>query len=62
MLDIKFKVGRDVLFGKLFMPDILVEKNPAILFIHGWQSKQDSSFVFFVILLFRLNILIITIC
>lgn len=45
MSDIEFKVGKHVLRGKLFKPSNLPEtKNPAVLFIHGWQSQQDGSF------------------
>lgn len=30
--------------GTLFFPEILHTKNPAVLFIHGWNSKEDGYF------------------
>src|SRR3972149_9018314 len=44
MKDVAFKVGNDQLKGSLFYPSPLKDKNPAVLFIHGWTSAQDRYF------------------
>ncbi|MEK7095788.1 MAG: alpha/beta fold hydrolase [Patescibacteria group bacterium] len=41
MKDVAFKVGNNQLKGSLFYPSPLKDKNPAVLFIHGWTSAQD---------------------
>ncbi len=45
MIDISLEVQGSKLCGKLFTLDA-VASNPAILFLHGWTSKQDRYFGF----------------
>lgn len=44
MQDIEFKVENQTLRGKLFYPENLKEKNPAILFVHGFTSEKERSY------------------
>ena len=44
MKDIKFTVDGLKLKGNLFYPEKIKDKNPAILFIHGWTSEKKRSF------------------
>jgi uncharacterized protein len=44
MEHIEFHVSGNTLKGSLFFPKTLKEKNPAILFIHGWTSARNRSF------------------
>lgn len=44
MKDIQFQSDGLTLKGNLFYPEKLKEKNPAILFIHGWTSDKSRSF------------------
>ena len=44
MKQVEFVVGKNTLKGALFFPDALKEKNPAILFIHGWTGKKLTSY------------------
>lgn len=41
MKDVTFNVGKDKLRGQLFYPSDLKDKNPAVIFLHGWTSGQD---------------------
>lgn len=43
MQDVEFKVDGQTLKGKLFYPNILKDKNPAIIFVHGWTSSFKGS-------------------
>ena len=42
MEKIFFKVDGDNLFGTILYPSKLKDKNPAVLFVHGWTSSQKS--------------------
>jgi len=42
MQDITFKVDGQKLQGKLFYPEIIKEKNPAVIFVHGWMSNYKG--------------------
>jgi esterase/lipase len=44
MQKVSFIVDNLTLTGHIFLPKKPVEKNPAVLFIHGWTSAQDRSF------------------
>lgn len=44
MKEIEFTVGGLKLKGNLFYQEKVKEKNPAILFIHGWTSEKRRSF------------------
>ncbi len=44
MKHIEFFVDNNKLKGTLFFPQSLKEKNPAILFIHGWTSERTRSY------------------
>jgi len=44
MKDIEFMVDGLKLQGNLFYPEKLTDKNPSILFIHGWTSEKKRSF------------------
>lgn len=42
--DIAFSVNGMRLNGKLWMQETPLASNPAILFLHGWESRQDRFF------------------
>lgn len=44
MNDIEFIVDGLKLKGNLFYPEKLKDKNPSILFVHGWTSEKKRSF------------------
>lgn len=44
MKDIEFSVDGLKLQGNLFYPEKLKDKNPTILFVHGWTSEKRRSF------------------
>ena len=44
MNKISFKVNRETLAGNIFYPPKIKKLNPAVLFIHGWQSNQTGYF------------------
>lgn len=44
MKSIEFVVSNHKLKGNLFYPEALKDKNPGILFISGWTSKQDRFY------------------
>lgn len=44
MKDIEFSVDGLKLKGNLFYPEKLKDKNPTILFVHGWTSEKKRSF------------------
>ena len=44
MKHIDFIVDRNKLKGTLVFPEKLKQKNPAILFIHGWASKRERNY------------------
>ncbi len=44
MKDIEFIVDDLKLKGNLFYPETIKDKNPSILFIHGWTSEKKRSF------------------
>jgi esterase/lipase len=44
MKKVTFAVDGLQLVGHIFLPENLTEKNPAVLFVHGWTSAQDRSF------------------
>ena len=44
MPKIAFKVDGKKLNGTVFYPEESREKNPAILFVHGWTGDQENSF------------------
>ena len=44
MKDIQFSIDGLELQGNLFYPEKLKDKNPIILFIHGWTSEKRRSF------------------
>ena len=39
--EVTFSVEGQTLRGKLFYPEKVKEKNPAVLLIHGWESTQE---------------------
>lgn len=45
MRSIHFSVGGKRLKGTLFAPKKLQKKNPAVLTIHGWTSRQNRGFM-----------------
>ena len=44
MQNIEFSVDGLKLKGDLFYPEKLKDKNPSILFVHGWTSEKKRSF------------------
>lgn len=42
MQDVEFKVDGQTLRGKIFYPEKLKDKNPAVIFIHGWTSDYEG--------------------
>lgn len=42
MQDIAFRVQDQIVRGKLLLPDTLQEKNPAVIFLHGWMSDYEG--------------------
>lgn len=44
MQSISFKAEDYNLAGALFYPERIKEKNPAILFVHGWTSEKERSY------------------
>jgi uncharacterized protein len=44
MDSVEFLSGNQIINGNVFYPKKLKEKNPAVLFIHGWTSGQDRNF------------------
>ena len=44
MRRIEFTVGDLKLKGSLILPQKLLDKNPAILFVHGWTSHKERSY------------------
>ncbi len=44
MQQISFDVEKYKLAGAVFYPEKLKEKNPAILFVHGWTSEKERSY------------------
>ena len=44
MINVEFKVDGLTLKGNLFYPEKIKEKNPSILFIHGWTSEKTRSY------------------
>jgi esterase/lipase len=44
MKKIAFAVGTQKNIGHIFLPKKLFDKNPAVLFVHGWTSAQERSF------------------
>lgn len=44
MQRVSFFVGGQKLVGELFYPAKLKEKNPAILFVHGWTGNKNNSY------------------
>lgn len=44
MKHLEFLVDKKKLKGTLVFPKKLKEKNPAILFVHGWTSKKERSY------------------
>lgn len=44
MKQVEFTSDGWKLKGNIFYPKVLKEKNPAILFIHGWTSKKARSY------------------
>jgi esterase/lipase len=46
MSDFSFNNGNLKLDGTLFYPPNKKDKNPAILFVHGWTSQRSRSFQF----------------
>lgn len=43
---VEFAVGEQKLRGNVFYPPNPKDKNPAILYIHGWTSEQNRNFQF----------------
>lgn len=41
--EIEFTVGGETLRGRLFTPEVMEPLHPAVLCIHGWQSKQGRG-------------------
>ena len=44
MENVEFFVNKQKLKGVIFYPQIKKDKNPAILFVHGWTSMKERSF------------------
>jgi uncharacterized protein len=44
MEKIEFATDNQKIRGNIFYPKKLKDKNPAVLFIHGWTSGQDRNF------------------
>lgn len=44
MKDIEFIVDGLKLKANLFYPEVIIDKNPGILFIHGWTSEKKRNF------------------
>ena len=44
MEHIEFVVNGNKLKGTLIFPNKLKNKNPAILFVHGWTSARNRSY------------------
>jgi len=44
MKNIEFSVDGLILKGDLFYPEKIKDKNPSILFIHGWTSEKTRSY------------------
>jgi uncharacterized protein len=44
MKQVEFLVDGNRLKGTLIFPEKLMEKNPAVLFIHGWTSMKERSY------------------
>jgi hypothetical protein len=44
MQAINFFVGNQKLSGVIFYPEVKKNKNPAILFVHGWTSEKERSY------------------
>jgi len=44
MKNIEFTVDGLTLRGDIFYPEKILDKNPSILFIHGWTSEKKRSF------------------
>ncbi|HEY4512684.1 MAG TPA: alpha/beta fold hydrolase [Candidatus Paceibacterota bacterium] len=42
--EVKIPEGEIELAGTMFYPRVAKEKNPAVLFVHGWKSSQVKSF------------------
>lgn len=42
MHDVSFEIDGQTLRGTIFYPKEVKEKNPAILFIHGWMSSEKN--------------------
>ncbi len=42
MHEVSFEVDGQTLRGMIFYPEKIKEKNPAILFIHGWMSSERN--------------------
>jgi len=46
MNKISFSVSNEKISGNVFFPKKKLALNPAIIFIHGWTSKQDGYFYY----------------
>lgn len=44
MINIDFKVNGLTLKGDIFYPEKIKDRNPSILFIHGWTSEKKRSY------------------
>lgn len=44
MTSVNFSVSGTQLYGNLFIPDKPLSSHPAVLFIHGWTSRQSVYF------------------
>lgn len=44
MKTVSLKVNRATLAGNIFYPPKIKKLNPAVLFVHGWQSNQTGYF------------------
>ena len=42
--DVEIESGEKRLEGRIFLPPQIADKNPATLFVHGWQGQQDKAF------------------
>lgn len=42
MKKISISIGQEIITGTLHFPQELKEKNPSIIFIHGWTSNEDG--------------------
>lgn len=40
MRDVRIPIGRRRVRGKLLAPAVLADRNPAVLFVHGWGGSQ----------------------